>query len=452
MPRKPNPAAKRTKSPTAPTKPDKSSAIPPGTAMATYLVHGKPFNESWDFSHHIVPPMSASVTYRLDSAARGACGFADFASAAAHKNEPIFIYDRLDEPTRSMLESGLAQAEGGDICVAFASGMAAISAALGICLQSGDHIICHRAVYGCTYSLLTLWYPRLGIAVDFCDMTKSGEVERLMRPETRVLYTETPVNPTMEIIDIAALRSAADRENARRDSESRPVRVIIDNTFATPFGQRPLSLGADIVCHSLTKNIGGFGTDMGGAVITNAALEGEVLVWRKDFGGALASRVAWNMLAYGLPTLPLRLLKQSHSAQVVAEWLAQHPAVSRVAYPGLRTFPQSKLARKQMVTPEGAFLPGSIIYFETREPSPTSHANAERLVNFIAKHAYCITLAVSLGQLRTLIENPGSMTHSALPLEQQISSGIAPNGVRLSLGIEDPRDIIRDLETAFAAL
>jgi len=420
--------------------------------MATYLVHGKVHDEAWDFEHHIVPPMSANVTYRLDSARRGGTGFGDFASAAAHKHEPIFIYDRLDEPTRSMLESTLAQTEGGDTCAAFASGMAAISAALGICLNTGDHVIAHRAVYGCTYNLLTVWYKRLGIQVDFCDMTRPEQVAALVKPNTRVIYTETPVNPTLELVDIRALRDIADAANAKRAPDDHMIRVIIDNTFATPYGQRPLTLGADIVCHSLTKNIGGFGTDMGGAVIGSADIEGELLVWRKDFGGALASRVAWQMLVYGLPTLPLRLEKQSESAMQVATWLEGRPEVQRVMYPGLASFPQGELAKKQLRTPEGKFLPGSLIYFETREKQPGSCERSMALVDHIAKHAYSVTLAVSLGQLRTLIENPGSMTHSALPAEAQALGGIAPNGVRLSLGVEEPRDIIHDLEAAFRAV
>ncbi|NUQ33732.1 MAG: PLP-dependent transferase [Planctomycetaceae bacterium] len=426
--------------------------IPPDAAMSTYLIHGKPFDEAWDFSHHIVPPMSASVTYRLDTTQRGCTGFEDFAGAAKHKHEPIFVYDRLDEPTRSMLESALAKAEGGDICACFSTGMAAISAALGVCLDSGDHVICHQGVYGCTYSLMTTWFPRLGIRADFCDMRDTAAVKKLIRPNTRVLYTESPVNPTLEVIDIGALRRIADDVNKKRKKEERPLRVIVDNTFATPYGQRPLSLGAHIVCHSLTKNIAGFGTDMGGAVITEAALEGELLVWRKDFGGALSSRSAWYILAYGVPTLPLRVSKQAASAMEVAAWLEQHPDVSRVVYPGLRSYPQRELALKQMRTPEGEFMPGTLIYFETREDKPGTNERCNRLMNYIAKHSYSVTLAVSLGQLRTLIESPGAMTHSALPPERQSTSGIAPNGVRLSLGIEDPRDLIRDLGAAFKAV
>lgn len=425
--------------------------IPADAAMATYLVHGKPFDESWDFSHHIVPPMSASVTYRLDSTQRGCSGFADFASAAAHKHEPIFIYDRLDEPTRSMLESTLARAENADCCVAFATGMAAISAALGICLNTGDHIICHQAVYGCTYSLMTTWYSRLGIEVDFVNMRNLDEVKAAMKSTTRALFTESPVNPNLELIDIGGLRKLADEANSGR-GEERPCRVIIDNTFATPYGQRPLELGAHIVCHSLTKNIGGFGTDMGGAVMADASLEGELLVWRKDFGGALSSRSAWNIMAYGLPTMPLRVASQAKTAMEVATWLNQHPDVSSVIYPGLSNYPQRQLALEQLRTPEGEFMPGTLIYFETREDTEHGHERCGKLMDYIADNAYTITLAVSLGQLRTLIESPGIMTHSSLPPEQLAKSGVFPNSVRISMGVESATDIIRDLDTAFKAV
>ncbi|MDC1143061.1 PLP-dependent aspartate aminotransferase family protein [Planctomycetota bacterium] len=429
-----------------------SMPIPENASMSTYLVHGRPFDENWDFSHHIVPPMSASVTYRLDSTQRGCSGFADFASAAEHKHEPIFIYDRLDEPTRSMLESTLARAENGDCCVAFATGMAAISAALGICLDTGDHAICHQAVYGCTYSLMTTWYKRLGIEVDFVNMRDLEAIKTAIRPNTRVLFTESPVNPNLELIDIKALRRLADEANTDRPEEERPCRVIIDNTFATPYGQRPLDLGAHIVCHSLTKNIGGFGTDMGGAVIADESLEGELLVWRKDFGGALSSRSAWNIMAYGLPTMPLRVASQAKTAMEVATWLNQHPDVSSVIYPGLSNYPQRKLALEQMRTPEGEFMPGTLIYFETREDSEHGSKRCAKLMDYIADKAYTITLAVSLGQLRTLIESPGIMTHSALPLEQLAKSGVYPNSVRISMGVESAADIIRDLDSAFEAI
>jgi cystathionine beta-lyase/cystathionine gamma-synthase len=243
------------------------------------------------------------------------------------------------------------------------------------------------------------------------------------------------------------VRKVVDEANARRQPEQQ-IYIIVDNTFATPFCQRPLELGAHMSVHSLTKNIGGYGTDMGGAVIGPHALEGQVLLYRKDFGGVLAPKSAWPILVYGLPTLPLRLRKQMESSEQVAQFLNGHAKVSRVVYPGLSTYPQFALAKKQMRTPDGQFAPGNMIYFETVEKDPNQPHNNIRVVDWIAKNAYTLTLAVSLGQLRTLIENPGAMTHAAVPAEKRLESGIAPNGIRLSVGVEAAEDIIRDLEKA----
>lgn len=423
--------------------------IPAGTSVESFLIHGRHFTEKWDFRHHIIPPQSSSVTYRLDKTERGSRGFQEYASGNAHKSKPIYIYDRLDEPTRGMLEDELAAFEGGDFCVAFSTGMSAIAAALGVVLNAGDEVVAHKTLYGCTYSLLTNWYPRLNIGHTFLDMRDIGALRSAITDKTRAVYFESPVNPTLELIDIAAVRKVVDEVNAKREP-ARQVYIIVDNTFATPFCQRPLELGAHVVVHSLTKNIGGFGTDMGGAVIGPRALEGQVLLYRKDFGAALAPKSAWPILVYGLPTLPLRLRQQMHTAYEVARYLQGHPKVSRVVYPGLDNYPQLALAKQQMRTPDGEFAPANMIYFETAELDANQPENNIKVVDWIAQHAYTLTLAVSLGQLRTLIENPGAMTHAAVPPEQRIEGGIAPNGIRLSIGVEPAADIIRDLEAALA--
>ncbi|MGE5326911.1 MAG: PLP-dependent transferase, partial [Deltaproteobacteria bacterium] len=212
--------------------------------MRTHLIHGNFESKKWDYSHHVVPPVSHSATFRLSSVHRGAQGFVQFASAeeALSGHIPIYIYDRLDEPTRSMLEENLAYAEGGDVCVTFSTGMAAISAAVGSAVRSGHEVLAHDIVYGCTYSLLTNWLPRFGVQTVFGDFMKPESLEKLIKPSTRVLYFETPVNPTMELIDIAAIRRVADRANEGRSDADR-VLVMVDNTFATPFCQRPLGLG-----------------------------------------------------------------------------------------------------------------------------------------------------------------------------------------------------------------
>ena len=189
--------------------------------MRTHLIHGNFESKKWDYNHHVIPPVSHSTAFRLSSLHRGAQGFVQFASAeeALSGHIPIYIYDRLDEPTRGMLEENLAYAEGGEVAVTFASGMAAVSAALGVTLRQGQEVIAHQILYGCTYSLMTNWLPRLGVKVRFADFLKPESLRELVTPQTRVLYFETPLNPTMELIDIGAVRRVTDEVNARRSPE-----------------------------------------------------------------------------------------------------------------------------------------------------------------------------------------------------------------------------------------
>ncbi|MEK6675902.1 MAG: aminotransferase class I/II-fold pyridoxal phosphate-dependent enzyme, partial [Planctomycetota bacterium] len=237
-----------------------------GVRIRSRLIHGRSHSGRWDYDHHVVPPMTASATFRLDSVERGAEGFEEFGEGelAAGDRPPIYIYDRLGEPTGGMLEENLAVAECGEMALCFASGMAAISAAICTLTKTGDHLVAHKVLYGCTYSLIVNWLPRFQVGASLVDMTNLDELRAAIRPQTRVIYFETPVNPDMKLIDIAAIRRIADEFNADRSSKDR-IRVVVDNTFATPYCQRPLELGADLVCESLTKAIGGFGTDIGGA-------------------------------------------------------------------------------------------------------------------------------------------------------------------------------------------
>lgn len=415
--------------------------------MRTSLIHGNPDTQLWDYDHHVIPPISSSATYRLGSTQRGVQGFIEFANDDAQpaQHVPIYIYDRLDEPTRGMLEENLAHAEGGDTAVCFATGMAAISAALGVSVKNREEIIAHQVLYGCTYSLLTHWLPRTGVHTRFVDLTRSEALENAINDRTRVVYFETPVNPTLQLIDIAAVRRSVDAANQHR---KHPIRIIVDNTFATPYCQRPLDHGADMVVHSLTKDIGGFGTDMGGAVIAPQELHDILLFYRKDFGGVLAPRSAWDFLVYGLPTLATRMVNQQKSALKIAQFLEQHPKVAHVSYPGLESFAQDALARHQMSDYGGNFAPGSMLYFSLQNDHAGGNASAEAFIDYIADHAYTITLAVSLGQIRTLIENPYSMTHAALPEEEKQARGVESGGIRLSVGLEDWHDIIADLAEA----
>ena len=403
----------------------------------SFLVHGKYMTSKWDFEHHVVPPMSSSSTFRLETAERGAAGFCGYCDPKekAHQRSEIFIYDRLDEPTRAMLEERLAVVEEGEIAVCFATGMAAIAAALGVTLRSGDEVVAHHALYGCTYSLLTNWMPRQGVSVRYADFTKPAALERAIGRKTKAALYESPVNPTLELVDIAAVSAVC---------RKRKVVSIVDNTFATPFCQRPLALGADLVVHSLTKNICGFGTDMGGAVIGRRGYESDLLLYRKDFGGVLSSKNAWPILVYGLPSLELRMRKEEQNALELARFLEGHPKVHSVSYPGLESFPQRTLARRQMTDFDGTFAPSNMIYFVVKGGDKA----ASRLVNYCSRRAYTITLAVSLGQIRTLIEKPTAMTHSSLPPAVQRAGHLSAGGVRLSVGIEDATDIIHDLREA----
>ncbi len=420
----------------------------------TRVMYGKGHTTKWDYAHHIVPPMSSSITYRLDSAERGARGFIEFANLKEqHPDEtPIWIYDRLGEPNKDILEENLAFAESGDVAITFTTGMAAISAAFGSFTETGDEIIAHHVMYGCTYSLLKNWYPRYHINVKMLDLTKHEVLYDAISPETRVIYFETPINPTLELIDIGAIVEIVAQVNADR-SDDKKIKVIIDNTFATPYCQRPLELGVDVVVHSLTKGIGGFGTDMGGVIITAEKWRDLVLMYRKDFGGVLAAKSAWPVIVYGLPTLAVRVRREMESAMKVALWLEQHPKVERVAYPGLPSFPQLELAKRQMRDYEGNFAPGTLMYFVVKGDTPQQRRDlGESLINDIAANSYVMTLAVSLGQNKTLIEHPASMTHSAIPADEQVAHGMEPGGIRLSIGLENPDDIIMDLETALARL
>ncbi len=414
-------------------------------SFESFLIQGQNVSKSWDYDHHVVPPISSSSTYRLSSAERGAMGFGEFPHPSDTDHTPIYIYERLDDPTRGMLEENLALLEGGEIAVAFSTGMAAISAALGILLERGDKLVAHQTLYGCTHSLMTNWLPRNGIEVDFVDLTHEGVLAEAIDKRTKAIYLETPSNPTLELIDLSALRTAVDAIDPT-------IPILVDNTFATPYCQRPLSHGATFVIHSLTKNLNGFGTELGGIVIGPKQYEEALRMYRKDFGASLSGKSAWPVLVYGLPSLAIRLQRQQTSALQIAQYLEKHSLVRRVYYPGLRSFPQRKLAQKQMRDFEGNFAPGNMLYFELDFAEEEGARNCRAMLDFAADNAYCMTLAVSLGQVRTLIESPVLMTHSGLGAEQAAAAKISRAGIRLSVGLENPSDIIRDLSMALNAI
>ncbi len=416
----------------------------------THLIYGKAFTVKWDYNHHVVPPISSSTTFRLDSVERGALGFSEFGNTLKlpDSEPPIYIYDRLGEPNKEILEENLAAAESGETAVTFASGMSAISGVLGILTKSGDEIIAHKTLYGCTFSLLNNWYPRYNILTKKVDLTSVENLADAITDKTKVVYFENPANPNLELIDIEAVVKKVAEFNQKRDSENQ-IKIVVDNTFATPYCQRPIEFGVDFVVHSLTKNIGGFGTDMGGVVIGKRIYRDILMLYRKDFGGVLATKSAWPIMVYGLPSLAIRMQKEINNAMKVAEFLSQHPKVEFVNYPGLPSFRFYELAKKQMRDFHGNFAPGNMIYFALKGNTPEEGKEKGRaLMNYIAQNSYTLTLAVSLGHVRTLIEHPGSMTHSMIPAEEQIKEGIDPAGIRMSIGLENADDIIKDLEEA----
>lgn len=417
-------------------------------SMDTHLIYGKSFTKKWNYSHHVVPPISSSTTFRLDSVERGAEGFQEFANFEILKDEPepIYIYDRLGEPNKDLLEENLAYAESGEMAVTYSTGMGAISAILGVLCKQGENIVTHTTLYGCTISLLKNWLPRFGISSSPTDLTDLDALKAAIKENTRVVYFESPANPNLYLVDIGAVREIVDDKNKERSDEEK-IHIVVDNTFATPFSQRPIELGADFVVHSLTKGIGGFGTDMGGAVIGPKKVQDMLLVFRKDFGAVLAPRQAWSILTYGLTSLPVRMKRMTESAMEVAEFLAAHPKIEFVNYPGLKSYKYYELAKKQMIDFDGNFAPGALLFFGLKGDSNEDKRElGKTLMNHIAQNAYALTLAVSLGHSRTLIEHPASMTHSVIEPDQLDAYGIHPGGIRLSLGLEKPADVILDLE------
>jgi len=324
--------------------------------------------------------------------------------------------------------------------------MGAISAVLGVLTKSGDEIITHTTLYGCTISLFNNWYPKYNIKVSPIDLTQPQNILNTVTEKTKVIYFESPANPNMDIINIRAVADVVKEINTTRKDEDQ-IKVVVDNTFSTPFCQRPIELGADFTVHSLTKGIGGFGADMGGVVIGKKKYRDLILLYRKDFGAVLNTKSAWAILTYGLPTLALRQRHQIKSAMRIAEFLNAHPKVEFVNYPGLPNFKHYEIAKKQMVDFNGNFAPGSMIFFVLKGTSPAeSKESGRKFMNYVADNAYTMTLAVSLGHTRTLIEHPASMTHSVVPPEKLAERGIDPGGVRLAIGLENTEDILLDLD------
>jgi len=334
-----------------------------------------------------------------------------------------YEYTRVSNPTRTALEANVAALEGGAYGFAFASGMAAITAIFHL-LKNGDHVIVSRNVYGGTYRVAMQVLNSYGLKFEFVDTKDAQQIERSLTPDTKMLFIETPTNPTMEITDLRAVATIARKNN---------LLSVVDNTFATPYFQQPLRFGIDIVVHSATKYLNGHSDMLGGVIVTNRDdIRDRLRFIQKSVGGVMSPFDAWLCLR-GIKTLAVRMERHAANAMEVARFLAAHPAVTLVNYPGLPTHPQHPLAKKQMSGFSG------MISFDVG-----SLAKAKRVL----KRVKLCALAESLGGVETLISHPATMTHASIPREERIKNGITDGLIRLSVGIEDADDIIEDLKQA----
>jgi methionine-gamma-lyase len=348
--------------------------------------------------------------------------------AALYSGEkPGYMYTRYGNPTVHALEEKVAALEAGDAAQAFATGMAAVSSSILACVKAGDHVVAARSLYGATYNFLNRKLPAMGASTTFVQSTRPEDFEKAIQPNTRLIYFESPSNPILEILDIEALAAVA---------RAHGIPSMMDNTFASPALQQPLKLGISVVLHSATKYLCGHGDAMGGITIGSKDyidhLNHDVL---RDFGGVMSPFTAWLMLR-GIRTLHVRMPVHCSNAQKVAEFLARHPQVERVYYPGLAKHPGHELARRQMK----AF--GAMMSFEAKG----GYESGKRVMDGVK----IFLRAASLGDTRSLIVHPASTSHRAVPREQRESIGITDGLVRLSVGIEAVEDLIQDLDQALA--
>jgi cystathionine gamma-lyase len=335
-------------------------------------------------------------------------------------------YARVSNPTRQALERNVAALEGGTHGFAFASGMAAIDAVLSL-LVAGDHVVCEENVYGGTHRLMEQLRSRMGLAFTFVDTRETEAVERALRPSTKLLFVETPTNPMMRLADLAALGDLA---------ASRRFLFAVDNTFATPVFQRPFQFGADLVVHSTTKYLNGHSDMVGGMVVTRRDDLAEQLAFLQKAVGAVPGPFDCWLVLRGTKTLTLRMRQHDQNGRRIAQWLSSDQRAQAVYYPGLPSHPQHELACRQM----SGF--GGMLSFET--------GSLER-ARCIVEHTRIFALAESLGGVESLIGHPATMTHAAVPKPMREAMGLTDGLVRLSVGIEDADDLIRDLDQALAA-
>lgn len=362
-------------------------------------------------------PIFQTSTFVFDSAEQGGRRFA--------LEESGYIYSRLGNPTTAVLEDKIAQLEHGEAAVATSSGMGAISSVMWTILKAGDHIISDKTLYGCTFAFFSHGLSKFGIEVSFVDTSDAEAVKKAMKPNTKAVYLETPANPNLKIVDIKAIAEVA---------HTNPnTLVIVDNTFSTPYCQKPIELGADIVVHSATKYLNGHGDVIAGMVISKKDLIDQIrLVGIKDMTGSVLGPMEAYLRIRGMKTLEVRMKKHCENAMKVAEFLAAHDKVAEVYFPGLKSHPGHETAAKQM----DAF--GGIMSFELKGGFEAG--------KILLNNLKLCSLAVSLGDTETLIQHPASMTHSPYTKEERMEAGITDGLVRLSVGLENIEDIIADLE------
>ena len=388
----------------------------------TPRLHTKAIHGGLDPQAHrgaVSVPIYQSSTFAFPSAEEGAARFAG--------SSPGPVYTRMGNPTVQALESCVTELEEGCGAIATATGMAAVSAVFLALLREGDHVVATHPLYGSSRTLLTRYFSRLGVTSTFVAAVDSAALAAAIRPETRLVYVETPANPTLDLVDLAAASAAA---------RAAGIPLIVDNTFAGPHLQRPMAWGADIVLHSMTKSLNGHSDVVAGIVV---AREPAMLAVLRDaaitFGLTIDPHQAWLVLR-GIRTLGMRVERAQENAIAIARWLEEHQEVAWVRYPGLPSHPQFELARRQMSGP------GSVIAFELHGGTEAGRV----LMNSVRM----ITLAVSLGGVESLIEHPASMTHKGISEDEQRRQGITAGLVRLSTGCEDLADLLADLTQALA--
>lgn len=390
---------------------------PENVKFDTVEVHA---GEPRDTYGSLIPPIYQTSTFYFASTddAVEACG--DYAES--------FAYSRITNPSLDYMEQKLAALEHGKGAVAYASGMGAVAGALFAALKCGDHVIFTKAKYSGTEDITSDWLPRFGIEHDSFQADHLEELEPLIKPNTKVIYVETPANPTMVLVDLEEVAKIAHRHGAK---------VFVDNTFATPYNTNPLDLGVDVVIHSLTKYIGGHGDLLGGAVISNDTefLRQCRLGTLMHFGAVMAPFTAF-LVCRGMKTLGVRMRQHNENALKIARWLEADPRIETVRYPFLESNPQYDIAKKQM---RGG---GGMISFDVK-------GGLEAGKKFINSLKLC-TLAVSLGDTETLVEQAAAMTHTMIPKEVREAAGITDGMIRMSVGLEDPDDIIADLDQALS--